>query len=63
MTGNDLRKQRNQSNLSQAELAEYWGVTRMTVVSWEGCKNNPVPHPKIMAILLEDLKKKFAGVA
>lgn len=59
MTGNELRKHRTHLGLNQTKLSEYWGVSRMTVVGWEGCKDKLVPHPKILKILVEDLYKKF----
>ena len=55
MTGNELKKAREQAGLMQKELAYKWGVTRLTILHWEGCGDDPVPKPKIVKILVNDL--------
>ena len=39
----------------QKELAYKWGVTRLTILHWEGCGDDQVPKPKIVKILVNDL--------
>ena len=41
MKENVLRKQRENLNLKQAEVAEYVGVTPQTYMKWENGKNEP----------------------
>ena len=39
--GNKIQKLRNDCNMSQAEFAEKFHVTRQTVSNWENNKNYP----------------------
>jgi len=44
MTGADLKRQREQLGLSQAELAELFGCARTTIWRWER-GDMPIEHP------------------
>ena len=45
--GNQIKKYRNQLNMSQDELAEKIYVTRQTISNWENEKNYPDVHSLI----------------
>lgn len=55
MTGNELKAAREKAGLKQIELAEKWGLTRLTIIQWEGCGDKPLPKPKIASILVDNL--------
>lgn len=58
MTGNELKQARQSAGLTQQQLGERWGLHRVTVQLWERSKENPVPNPKMVKILVDDLNRK-----
>ena len=39
--GNNIKKIRNDANMSQEDFAEMFGVTRQTISNWETSKSYP----------------------
>lgn len=56
-TGNDVRAMRKRLGWTLQELADHWGLHRMTVVKWEAFRDECTPRPLMVACLLRDLER------
>ena len=66
MTGKEIRTQREQMELTIAELAEALGVAPETLAQWEQEQSQP-EHPQMLALALDQLAfqriTEFKGTA
>jgi DNA-binding XRE family transcriptional regulator len=60
MTSTDLRTARKQLGLTQAELADAYGVSRMTIVNWE---RGAYAVPKWVPLALDGIRYHRSPVA
>jgi DNA-binding transcriptional regulator YiaG len=58
MTGNQLKKKRENTELSQEKLAQYLDVAVSTVARWEQLKDKEIPNSKMVEIALGMIEDK-----
>ena len=56
MNGKKLQELRESLGWSKVELAEYWGLNRMTVSEYENKGDEPISNKGMYRILLRDLE-------
>ena len=56
MTGNELRAFRQDMGFRQDQLAELWGLTRVTIGAWEKRGDDLVPQPKLTQIVCSAMR-------
>lgn len=56
-SGEKIRQAREQANLSQAELAERFGVSTRTVQYWEAGKVARPKHRRALAAFLDEVRE------
>lgn len=59
LRGQEVRFLRSLMNFSQAELALYLGIKRITVARWESAPNTPIPGPADRTIRIVAAKELY----
>jgi transcriptional regulator with XRE-family HTH domain len=57
ITSEELREERRRLGMTQAQLADHLGVSRVTVTRWEG--GVTIDQPRMLILALESIRRRM----